>query len=122
MGNKAFDSFYSLAGNRVGNMVLSCRVYRYDVPVPIPFKTDTVFRRTCTYGDVVTEIRYWTINTLKYHIRRAAARYFFHEPVREKSSKKPFGSIINYKKRHQYIDKWGQGLTCYHITVNSIGL
>ena len=98
MGYKAFDSFYSLAGNRSGYRLLFSRIFCFDVPVPIPYKAGIDFCWTGTYGDVVTDILYRVIDTLKYHIKRASARYFFHELVREKSSKKPLGSIFKCKK------------------------
>lgn len=112
MGYKAFDTFYSLAGNRSGYRFLFCGIFCTNVPVPILCKAVIDFRRTCTYGVAFAHFLYWTIDTLKQYNWRAAARYFFREPVREKSSKKPLGITIKRKKQHQRIDKWGQGLTC----------
>ena len=94
MDYKTFHSFYSLAGNRSGYRFLFCGVLCVDVPVPVFHQVGIVFRRTCTNGDVVTDILYRIIDTLKYHVKRAAARYFFHELVREKSNKKPLRSIV----------------------------
>lgn len=99
MGYKAFDTFYSLAGNRSGYRLLFCGIFCTNVPVPILCKAVIDFRRTCTYGVTFAHFLYWTIDTLKQYNWRAAARYFFREPVREKSSKKPLGSIIECKKK-----------------------
>ncbi|WP_139279653.1 hypothetical protein [Tangfeifania diversioriginum] len=98
MGYKAFDSCYSLAGNRSGYRLLFCGIFCVNVPVPILCKAVIYFRRTCTYGVVFAHFLYWTIDTLKQYNWRAAARYFFREPVREKSSKKPLESIVKCKK------------------------
>jgi hypothetical protein len=93
MGYKAFHNFYCFSCNRSAYRLLFCGVLCVNVPAFAHFL-------------------YWTIDSLKYHVKRAAARYFFHEPVREKSSKKPLRSIVKCKKQYQRIDKWGQGLTC----------
>lgn len=98
MGYKTFHSFYSFADNRIRGMVLFCRVFCFDVPVWILCKVGIFFCRTSTYDDVIADFLYWITDTLRYHVKRAVARYFFHEPVREKSSKKPLGSIIKCKK------------------------